>query len=500
MNKKPILRMKGISKAFPGVQALDNVELELYEGEILAVVGENGAGKSTLMKILNGVYKKDSGHIYFDSKEIDIINPAMAHDLGISSIYQEFNLIPTGNIAENIFIGRLPKNKMGLVNFKALYSKTKEIIDLFGLHLSPQDLISSLSVAEQQVVEILKALAYESKIIIMDEPTSALSFHETKRLFELIKTLRDKGVSIIYISHRLEEIFEIADRVMVLRDGKNAGGMGIKEAKIEEIIRMMVGREIKDIFPSKGKKVGPIVMSVRNLTTLGRFYDISFEIHSGEILGLAGLVGAGRSELAEAIFGVATPESGEIIFLGKKVSIQNPKEAIKLGIGMVPEDRHRAGLIISMVIRENISLITLDDMCKFSVVMKSLETEKTSKAFNQLDIRAPSIETPVISISGGNQQKVILARWLQISPKVLILDEPTRGIDVGAKSEIFNLIRKLADEGVAVLMINSELPEILGLSDRILVISGGRITGEFKGDKTTPEEIMTKATMRVRIH
>ena len=387
---------------------------------------------------------------------------------------------------------------MGFVKSKELYSKTKEIINIFGLHMSPRDLVSSLSVAEQQVVEILKALSYESKIIIMDEPTSALSFKETRRLFELIRSLRDKGVSIIYISHHLEEIFEIADRVMVLRDGKNAGEMDIKEAKIDKIIRLMVGREIKDIFPSRSKSVGPVVMAVKNLTYIGKFYDISFELHSGEILGFAGLVGAGRSELAEAIFGVSPPESGEIIFLGEKVRIRNSQEAIKLGIGMVPEDRHGAGLIISMVIRENISLVTLEDMCKLSVIMKGLEVERTSKAFNQLDIRAPSIETQVMSVSGGNQQKVILARWLQISPKVLILDEPTRGIDVGAKTEIFNLIRKLANEGVAILMINSELDEILGLSDRILIMSGGRLTGEFTGDEATPEEIMTKATMRVK--
>ncbi len=499
MNKELILRMKGISKAFPGVQALDNVDLDLYKGEILAVVGENGAGKSTLMKILNGVYEKDSGSVYFDREEVNITDPAVAQNLGISSIYQEFNLVPTGNIAENIFIGRLPQNKLGFVKSAELYSKTKEIINIFGLHLSPRDLVSSLSVAEQQVVEILKALAYESKIIIMDEPTSALSFKETGRLFELIRSLRDKGVSIIYISHRLEEIFEIADRVMVLRDGKNAGEMDIKDAKIDKIIRMMVGREIKDIFPSRSKTVGSVVMKVNNITTLGQFYDISFELHRGEILGLAGLVGAGRSELAEAIFGVSPPESGEIIFMGEKVSIHNSMEAIKLGIGMVPEDRHRAGLILSMVIRENISLVILDDMCKFNVIMKGLEAERASKAFNQLDIRAPGIETPVMSISGGNQQKVILARWLQISPKVLILDEPTRGIDVGAKTEIFNLIRRLADEGVAVLMINSELDEILGLSDRILVMSLGRLTGEFEGDKATPEEVMTRATMRVKI-
>jgi ABC-type sugar transport system ATPase subunit len=491
--------MEEISKSFPGVQALKNVNLMLYEREILALVGENGAGKSTLMKILNGVYEKDNGSIYFDNKEVSISDPAVAQNLGISSVYQEFNLVPTGNIAENIFIGRLPKNKIGLINSGKLLTKTREIINIFGLHLSPQDLVSSLSVAEQQVVEILKALTYDSKIIIMDEPTSALSFSETRRLFDIICSLRDKGVSIIYISHRLEEIFEIADRVMVLRDGKNAGEMDIKEAKIEKVIKLMVGREIKDIFPSRSKHVGTAVMSVNHLTSVGKFYDISFELHSGEILGIAGLVGAGRTELAEAIFGASPPESGEIVFSGASVNIRNPQEAIKLGIGMVPENRHEAGLILAMSIRENISLITLDEMCKFSVIMKRLEAQRALKAFTQLDIRAPSIETSVMSISGGNQQKVILARWLQISPKVLILDEPTRGIDVGAKTEIFNLIRKLADNGVAVLMINSELPEILGLSDRILIMSAGKLTGEFTGGNVTPEEIMTRATMKVKV-
>lgn len=499
MDRNPVLKMENISKSFPGVQALDNVDLVLHKREVLALVGENGAGKSTLMKILNGVYGKDNGSIYFDNKEVSISEPAMAQKLGISSVYQEFNLVPTGNIAENIFIGRLPKNKIGLIKSGELLTKTKEIIDTFDLHLSPQDLVSSLSVAEQQVVEILKALTYESKIIIMDEPTSALSFNETRRLFDIIRSLRDKDVSIIYISHRLEEIFEVADRVMVLRDGKNAGEMDIEEAKIENIINLMVGREITAIFPSRSKNVGDSVMSVKHLTTVGKFYNISFELHRGEILGIAGLVGAGRTELAEAIFGACPPESGGIIFLGDRVTIRNPQKAIKLGIGMVPEDRHEAGLILTMSIRENISLVTLDEMCKLSVIMKRAEAQRASKAFNQLDIRAPGIETSVMSISGGNQQKVILARWLQISPKVLILDEPTRGIDVGAKTEIFNLLRQLADNGVAVLMINSELSEILGLSDRILVMSAGRLTGEFTGNKVTPEEIMTRATMKVKV-
>jgi len=498
MKNERIIYMKGISKSFPGVQALDKVDLELYKGEVLAIVGENGAGKSTLMKILSGIYDKDEGQIFVNGDEVKMTSPLIAQNLGISTIYQEFNLIPSRNVAENIYLGRLPKNGVGLVDYKMLHLKTKEIIDLFGLHLQTREMVANLSVAEQQVVEILKALAWDSSIIVMDEPTSALSFNETKKLFELINSLCERGVSIIYVSHRLEEVFEIADRIVVLRDGKKVGEMEVKEANIDRIIQMMVGREINQIFPHRSKNIGPVVMEVRNLTTRGEFYDISFELHCGEILGMAGLVGAGRTEMANAVFGVNIPESGDIFVSGQKVNINNPRDALRLGMGMVPEDRHKAGLILSMVIRENISLATLDEITKFGLINRNMEIERATKAFGQLDIRAPSIETLVMGISGGNQQKVILARWLQLNPKILILDEPTRGIDVGAKSEIFNIVRDLADRGVAVLMINSELHEVLGLSDRILVMSNGKLTGEFSGEEATPEKVMSCATMLVR--
>lgn len=499
MKNNVILQMEGISKLFPGVKALDNVHIELKKGEVLALIGENGAGKSTLVKILSGVYHKDAGRILFDGKEVDIRNPKISQDLGISIIYQEFNLVPTANVAENIFISQMPHNRVGWVNFKKLYSKTKEMIDRFNLEIDPHSIVSSLSVAEQQMVEILKALVFDAKIMIMDEPTSSLSFNETEKLFNTIKSLRSKEVSIIYISHRLEEIPEVADRITILRDGKNVGEMGIKNVDINKIIKLMVGREIKDIFPPKSKNIGQEVLKVKDLTSTGQFYDISFSLKSGEILGFAGLIGAGRTELAHSIFGAYPPESGEIYYLGQKIEISNPRDAIKLGIGMVTEDKMGTGLIKSMVIRENISLASIDDITRMNIVSKKMEKNKTKKAFDQLDIRAPGIETAISSLSGGNQQKVILARWLQINPKVLILDEPTKGIDVGAKTEIFNLIRQLADSGVAILMINSELHEVIGLCDRIIVMSSGRIAGELNGSEATADKIMNLATRQTKV-
>jgi len=497
MLSESILKMKSITKDFPGVCALDNVDLELYEGEVLAVVGENGAGKSTLMKVLNGVIIKDKGEIILFGQTVDISDPLTAQKLKISVIYQELNLFPDMNVAENIFIQHLPYNEMGLVNFKELKRKTEEIIELLGVPVASDAKVSSLSIAEQQTVEILKAISLNSKIIVMDEPTSSLSDKEVTQLFKLIRNLKKEGISIIYISHRLEEIFEIADRVMVLRDGKKISEMKISDANLPKIIRDMVGRDIKTIFPERGNSFGDVILEAKGLTKKGEFYDINFSIRSGEIVGIAGLIGAGRTELANAIFGADTFDSGELYLDGKKVEITDPYDAINLGMGMVPEDRKGKGLILSMAVRPNISITIMKKLSRGGLIKFQAEYKIAENMIKQFSIHTPSVDTPTISLSGGNQQKVILAKWLQINPKMLILDEPTRGIDIGAKAEIFELIRKLANQGVGIIMINSELPEILGLSDKILVMSNGRITGEFKGGECSAEDIMTCATKLV---
>ena len=491
----PALQMKGITKTYPGVRALDSVSFDVAKGEVHALVGENGAGKSTLMKILAGAQPMDSGEIIINGEPVHITTPQKAMDLGISIIYQEFNLVPYLNAAENIFLGREPKGTVpGFIDFKTMYSEAEKVIDQLGVKLNVRSPVNRLSIAQQQMVEIGKATSRNATIIAMDEPSATLTEHELKALFELIRSLKEKGVSVIYISHRLEEIFDIADRVTVLRDGHLVGVNEVSETDRDGIIRMMVGRELKEKIPKQFAEIGAPALTVKNLTRKEVISDINFTVRKGEVLGIAGLVGAGRTELARAIFGADPIDEGEISLNGDKVDIRSPRDAIRLGIGLVTEDRKALGLILGMVVRENISLANLDALTRLGFVNRRDEKKVAVQYIEDLMIKTPSPEQEVQNLSGGNQQKVVLAKWLFTQSKVLIFDEPTRGIDVGSKVEIYQLMNKLAATGAAIIMISSELPEILGMSDRILVMHEGRIAGELTREDATQEKIMSLAT------
>jgi len=491
----PALEMRGISKTYPGVRALDGVSFSVLPGEVHALVGENGAGKSTLMKILAGAEPKDSGEILIDGQPAAIDSPQAAIHLGISIIYQEFNLVPYMSAAENIYLGREPRGRLpGFVNFGRMYREAQQVIDRLGVPLSVRTPINRLSIAQQQMVEIAKATSQNARIIAMDEPSATLTEHELESLFALIRQLKADGVSIIYISHRLEEVFQIADRVTVLRDGKLVATVDVAETNREEIIRMMVGRELTEKIPARRVEIGGPALTVSGLRRAGILEDISFSVRRGEVLGLAGLVGAGRTEVARAIFGADPIDDGEILLDGRKVEIRSPQDAIRLGIGLVTEDRKALGLILGMAVRENISLANLGALARLGFVSRRREREVASQFVADLMIKTPSVEQQVQNLSGGNQQKVVLAKWLFTQSKVMIFDEPTRGIDVGAKTEIYSLMNRLAERGVAIVMISSELPEILGMSDRILVMHEGRIAGELSREESTQEKIMHLAT------
>jgi len=495
MDETPVLEMKGITKTYPGVRALDNVDFVVHRGEVHALVGENGAGKSTLMKVLAGAQPMDSGEIRINGELVHITSPQKAMDLGVSIIYQEFNLVPYLNAAENIFLGREPRGILpGIIDFRTMYAEAQKCIDALGVKLNVHTPINRLSVAQQQMVEVAKATSRNSSIIAMDEPSATLTEHELQNLFGLIRSLKAKGVSIIYISHRLEEIFEIADRVTVLRDGKLVGTKPIAETDRDEIIRMMVGRELKEKIPKQTAKRGSPALTVKGLSRKGVLHDINLNVHQGEVLGIAGLVGAGRTELARAIFGADPIDAGEIWLNGTRVQIRSPKDAIRYGIGLVTEDRKSLGLILTMVVRENVSLANLGSLTRLGFVNRREEKKIATKFIEDLMIKTPSTEQQVHNLSGGTQQKVVLAKWLFTKSRVMIFDEPTRGIDVGSKVEIYQLMNRLAANGVAIIMISSELPEILGMSDRILVMHEGRIVGELSRDEATQEKIMHLAT------
>jgi ribose transport system ATP-binding protein len=491
----PLLRMRGISKRYPGVVALDNVDFEVQAGEVHALVGENGAGKSTLMKILAGAEKADTGEILVNGEPLHLHMPQDAMDRGINIIYQEFNLVPHLSAAENIYLGREPAAAVpGFINFKKLYGDAQSVMDSLGCAVDVRTEVSRLSVAQQQMVEIAKATSRNSEIIAMDEPSATLTDHELQNLFELIRTLKSQGVGIIYISHRLEEIFDICDRVTVLRDGHYVGTLRIEETGRDEIIRMMVGRELKESIPKRPAPRGEPLLEVRGLTRKGVFEDITFTVHRGEVVGIGGLVGAGRTEVARAVFGADRIDAGEIRFMGKAVRPRSPREAIELGIGLVPEDRKSLGLILNMVVRENTTLANLDLLAMLGFVNRKREREVAEKYTHDLRIRTPSIEQEVRNLSGGNQQKVVLAKWLFTDSQLLIFDEPTRGIDVGSKVEIYELMNDLAAKGAGMIMISSELPELLGMSDRILVMHEGRLAGELSREEATQEKVMQLAT------
>ncbi|MDW8206972.1 MAG: sugar ABC transporter ATP-binding protein [Chloroherpetonaceae bacterium] len=487
--------MRHISKQYPGVRALDDVSLTVYPGEVHALLGENGAGKSTLMKILAGAQSRDSGEILLYGQPVAIDSPHRAMELGIAIIYQEFNLVPYLSAGENIFLGREPRATLpGFVDFKALYRMAQEILDRLGVKIDARTPVNQLSVAQQQMVEIAKAASQQARILVMDEPSATLTDHELQALFQLIRQLRDEGVSILYISHRLEEIFEICDRATILRDGRWIATRSVSDLTREEIIRLMVGRELREAIPKVAVEPGPPALAVKHLNRAGVLHDVSFHVCRGEIVGLAGLVGAGRTETARAIFGADPIDSGTIEVFGRPVTIRSPQDAIRHGIGLVTEDRKQQGLVLGMAVRENTTLANLGALSSLGFIRRNAERQVAEQYRKSLAIKTPSIEQTVQNLSGGNQQKVVLAKWLFTGSKILIFDEPTRGIDVGAKSEIYRLMNDLAAQGVAILMISSELPEILGMSDRILVMHEGRIAGELSRAEATQEKIMHLAT------
>ncbi|MEH7382951.1 sugar ABC transporter ATP-binding protein [Bacillus sp. JJ1533] len=494
-----ILKMQGISKAFPGVQALSNVDFELKSGEVHALLGENGAGKSTLMKILTGIYQKDEGTIIYKGQEITVTDTKTAQDLGISIIHQELNLAPDLTVAQNIFIGREPKIGFNLfLDEKKLNRMTQSLFDRLHMDLNPRDKVENLSVAKQQMVEIAKALSFDSKILVMDEPTAALTDSEIDSLFTMIRKLRSDGVGIIYISHRMEELKKITDRVTVMRDGTYIGTALTKDVSIDQIISMMVGREIKQnqkpvIMGEDTEKI----LEVKNLNSGSMVKNVSFELRKGEILGFAGLMGAGRTEVARAIFGADKLESGEIFIKGQKVKIKSPFDAVQNGIGYLSEDRKQFGLMLEMDVKANVAIASMKDFVSLGFMKGSKISDQATEMIDLLKIKTPSENQMVKNLSGGNQQKVVIGKWLTRDSDILIFDEPTRGIDIGAKDEIYKLLNTLAAQGKSIIMISSELPEILRMSHRIMVMCEGRITGELINDENVNQEtIMNLATKR----
>ncbi len=497
-----LLSMNGISKNFGVVQALDNVSLDLRAGEVLALMGENGAGKSTLMNILSGSITHYKGDFYINGEKTNITSPLDARDMHVAKIHQELQLVRGMSVAENIFMGREITNKLGLVNKKAQEEKAKEYLEMLEADIKPNRLISSLRVVEQQMVEIVKAISLDAQILIMDEPTSALSKAESERLFVVIRRLAKHGVGIIYITHRMEEVFIISDRITVLRDGRLVGTVDTQDTTEGQLISMMVGREVEDVYPERDIKAGEEVLSVKNLSVtfpFGSFKrslkDISFTLNKGEVLGIGGLLGAGRTELLETLFGVhAGSMKGEISLNGKPLRLISPRVAIKEGISYATEDRKGKGLVPLRSIGENMSLPKLKDYSALGLMKKGQENKDWQTQMESLSIRAPGSHTLAQSLSGGNQQKVVLGRWLMTRPKILLLDEPTRGIDVGAKSEIYALINDLAAQGIAIILVSSDMPELMGVSDRVLVLCEGRLTGQFFKNQATQEDILKAAT------
>ncbi|KAF3889785.1 MULTISPECIES: sugar ABC transporter ATP-binding protein [Nostocales] len=493
----PVLEMQGITKRFNGVPALQNVNLTIYPGEVHALMGENGAGKSTLMKILAGAYIADEGEIRINGQPVKITDPGTARKSGINLIYQELNVAPNLTVAENIFMGS-ELRKGQFLDRKGMQLEAQQVLESLGASFAARDVVGTLSIAEQQQVEIARALKDKSRILVMDEPTAALSDRETERLFEIVRKLRNDGIAIIYISHRMEEIYALADRISVLRDGQYIGSLTRDEISPQRLVQMMVGRSMQDFYEHQRQtNPGAVVLEVRNISDGRKIEPASFKIRAGEILGLAGLVGAGRTEVSRLIFGADPKVSGEVFLNGNKLEIHNPSDAIAAGIGYVPEDRKDQGLFLEMSSRKNIALNTLQEDAKAGVVNWGSVNRLATEAVENFNIRLANLEIRAVDLSGGNQQKLLLARWLAIKPRVIMLDEPTRGVDIGAKSEIYRIMSELAAQGVAILMVSSELPEIVGMSDRVLVMREGKLVGELDGSpgkEITQENIMHYAT------
>ncbi len=494
---EPLLKMEHISKSFPGVKALSDVQVDLQFGEVLALVGENGAGKSTLMKILTGIYQKDEGTITLEGKEINVTSPKHAQELGISIIHQELNLMKDLTVAENIFIGREPKGALNLlVDDKKLNNQAKELFEKLNIDLDPKTKVQNLTVAKQQMVEIAKALSFNSKILIMDEPTTALTEIEIEALFEIISSLREKGVGIIYISHRMDELKRITDRITIMRDGTYIDTLITAETEMSKVIQLMVGRHVYiESKPNIAEGEKETVLQMKNISTKALLKDVSFELKKGEILGFAGLMGAGRTEVARVLFGADPATTGTINLHGNEVKITSPAAAVKHGIGYLSEDRKQFGLLVNMDVKSNIALATIKDYQSKGMFVSDSKIKKIAvKYVDQLKIKTPSVDQQIRLLSGGNQQKVVIAKWLQRDCDILIFDEPTRGIDVGAKGEIYKLLDELAASGKSIIMISSELPEILRMSHRIVVMAEGKITGVLSSEEATQEKIMEYAT------
>jgi ribose transport system ATP-binding protein len=496
MESQPLLQMEKVSKHFPGVQALEQVDFEIYPGEIVGLVGENGAGKSTLIKILSGVYARDQGLIQFRGQSVDFRSPHAAQEQGIATIYQELALIPHLSVAENVFLNREPHRipMLGAVDFKKMRLQTEAIMADLGVQISGRRLVKDLTIASQQMVEIAKAVSRNAYLLLMDEPTSALSSKEADALFDLMRRLKQKGVSVVFVSHRLEEVLRVADRIIVMRDGRRVGTLPRAEATESKLIHLMVGREV-GLFPKVDVPIGEPVLEVRNISGPSGVRNVSFIVHKGEIVGLAGLVGAGRTELARLICGADRRSEGVILIDGKDVRIISPADAVAHGIGWVPEDRKQHGLVLGMDVKQNTTLAILRRISnRFGAVRSRSERQIATHYRETLSIATSDLSKTVKYLSGGNQQKVVLAKWLSTKPKVLIMDEPTRGIDIGAKAEFHALMSRLAQQGMGILMISSEMPEIMGMSDRVIVMCQGRVTGEFKRGQLSQVEIMTAAT------
>ena len=488
------IEMRGIDKAFGTNQVLKNAGFELRDGEIHALMGENGAGKSTLMKILTGVYTRDAGTVTVDGQEVVYKSPQEAEKAGIVFIYQELNVLFDLTVEENLFMGKEITKAFGVCDKKAMRQKAQDIMDKMGVNIPVNAVMSDSSVGQQQMVEICKALMVNAKVLIMDEPTAALTESETEVLFEVIESLKKKGVSIVYISHRMEEIFRLCDRITILRDGQYVGTENIRDITMDGVVQMMIGREIGERYPQRDVTIGEEVIRVEGLTHEKLFRDVSFSVRAGEVLGVSGLMGAGRTEIMQAIFGNLPTVSGKIFIEGKEVHIKNPKQAIEAGIGFITEDRKTEGLLLEKSIAENIELCNLEKVSKKTVLSKAKGAALVKRGIEEFRIRCFGPDHECHNLSGGNQQKVVLAKWIYTDPKILILDEPTRGVDIGAKKEIYSVINDMAAKGVAVIMVSSELPEVLGMSDRIMVVHEGQVTGIIDGKTADQTKVMTLAT------
>ena len=490
----PALELRRVVKSFGPVIALRSGSLMLRSGSIHALIGENGAGKSTLVKIIAGLYRRDAGDFRLDGEEVDFSSTAQSKAAGIAVIYQEPTLFPDLSVTENIFMGRQPTGALGRIDRRAMRAEATEIFQRLGVSLDPDRVTEGLSIADQQIIEIAKAISLDARVLIMDEPTAALSGLEVERLFAVARSLRDEGRALLFISHRFDEVFALCDTVTVMRDGSYIETTSIDETSIDELIRLMVGRDVTEMFPKLPAELGEVVLEVEGLTRRGVFRDISFVLRAGEIVGLAGLVGAGRSEVARAVFGVDPYESGRVTLLGTPLPGGNPRLATMRGIALVPEDRRKQGLVLDDGVARNVTLAIRSRLAKWGLLWTSLENEAAQVWASRLEVKTAALDAEAGTLSGGNQQKVVLGKWLATEPKVLIVDEPTRGIDVGTKAEVHRLLSQLAQQGIAILMISSELPEVLGMADRVLVMREGRITGEFSRDAATPETVMHAAT------